>query len=210
MLSVCVSSFTWFGISLITTLSDSSTLCEIVRPTPSRAMVSSPSAEEKIYIEVRSILYSDVREMAHKGIYSEAFTTDKKVLWPVRIQNRLSDATDGSQAIHTLTVDVENQLHFVAFLVQLVLRGEVLGTVHYSVLKDDSKMSPAVETVMKETNGTLPLADVDVVVLAGVFTALIDKMEVTTIKKTIKRLHFRVLQNFKENGVTNNRIIIGW
>ena len=210
MLSVCVSSFTWFGISLITTLSDSSTLCEIVRPTPSRAMASSPSAEEKIYIEVRSILYSDVREMAHKGIYSEAFTTDKKVLWPVRIQNRLSDATDGSQAIHTLTVDVENQLHFVAFLVQLVLRGEVLGTVQYSVLKDDSKMSPAVETVMKETNGTLPLADVDVVVLAGVFTALIDKMEVTTIKKTINRLHFRVLQNFKENGVTNNRIIIGW
>lgn len=60
-----------------------------------------------------------------------------------------SDASHGDEAVDALAVDVENQLHFVALLVETLLRRAVRGTVHAEVLEHHGEVGPAVETAMR-------------------------------------------------------------
>lgn len=53
------------------------------------------------------------------------------------------------------------------------------------------------------------MADVDVVVLAGVFAALVDEMEVSAVKTARESVHFGILQNFEENGISLDRVFLG-
>ena len=63
-----------------------------------------------------------------------------------------SDATHGDEAVDTLAVDVKNQLHFVAVLVETLLGRSVRGTIHAEVLEHHGEVRPAVETTgRKET-----------------------------------------------------------
>ena len=59
-----------------------------------------------------------------------------------------SDAAHGDEAVDTLAVDVENQLHFVAMLVETLLRRTVRGTIHAEVFEHHGEVGPAVETAL--------------------------------------------------------------
>lgn len=53
------------------------------------------------------------------------------------------------------------------------------------------------------------MADVDVVVLAGVFAAFVDEVEVPAVETTRESVHFGVLQNFEEYGISLDRVFHG-